>query len=85
MRQPKILLLDEATSALDRESEAYVQQALDSASRGRMTITIGHRLSAIRNADAIFVMAAGKVVEVGTHDDLVEAKGRYFELVQAQL
>ncbi|ORX39728.1 P-loop containing nucleoside triphosphate hydrolase protein [Kockovaella imperatae] len=85
LRKPRILLLDEATSALDGESEAAVQTALDMASAGRMTITIGHRLSSIIGANVIYVMDQGKIVETGTHDELVGRKGKYFELVQAQL
>uniref|UniRef100_A0A7E4VNG9 ABC-type xenobiotic transporter n=1 Tax=Panagrellus redivivus TaxID=6233 RepID=A0A7E4VNG9_PANRE len=84
VRNPRILVLDEATSALDTESEAVVQTALDAASRGRTTITIAHRLSTIRNADNIFVFGDGKVIENGTHDDLVTANGSYAELVRAQ-
>lgn len=85
LRKPRILLLDEATSALDGESEAHVQQALDNASKGRLTITVGHRLSSIKRADVIFVMDQGSVVEQGAHEELLERKGKYFELVQAQL
>ncbi|PVH90867.1 multidrug resistance protein-like protein 1 [Periconia macrospinosa] len=81
---PKILLLDEATAALDTKSEKVVQEALDKASKGRTTIAIAHRLSTIRNADKIVVMAKGKIVEQGTHDELMEAKGVYQSLVQAQ-
>ncbi|CAL2047788.1 unnamed protein product [Caenorhabditis brenneri] len=85
VRNPKILLLDEATSALDAESESVVQAALENASRGRTTIVIAHRLSTVRNADKIIVMKAGKVMEVGTHDTLIEQKGLYHELVHAQV
>uniref|UniRef100_A0A1I7V2Y6 p-glycoprotein n=1 Tax=Caenorhabditis tropicalis TaxID=1561998 RepID=A0A1I7V2Y6_9PELO len=85
VRNPKILLLDEATSALDAESESVVQAALENASRGRTTIVIAHRLSTVRNADKIIVMKAGKVMEIGTHDTLIEQKGLYHELVHAQV
>ncbi|KAF1951528.1 P-loop containing nucleoside triphosphate hydrolase protein [Byssothecium circinans] len=81
---PKILLLDEATAALDTKSEKVVQEALDKASKGRTTIAIAHRLSTIRNADKIVVMAKGKVVEQGTHDELMAAQSIYESLVQAQ-
>ncbi|QUC19455.1 uncharacterized protein UV8b_03696 [Ustilaginoidea virens] len=81
---PKILLLDEATSALDTKSEGVVQAALEVAAAGRTTITIAHRLSTIRDAYNIVVMSAGRIVEQGTHDDLLERKGAYYNLVSAQ-
>ncbi|PHH63945.1 hypothetical protein CDD81_5164 [Ophiocordyceps australis] len=81
---PKILLLDEATSALDTKSEGVVQAALDAASAGRTTITIAHRLSTIKAAHNIVVMSAGQIVEQGTHDELLEKKSAYFNLVSAQ-
>jgi ATP-binding cassette subfamily B (MDR/TAP) protein 1 len=81
---PKILLLDEATSALDTKSEGVVQQALDEAAKGRTTIVIAHRLSTIKTADNIVVMQNGRIVEQGSHDQLLELKGSYFNLVSAQ-
>ncbi|KAF5550848.1 ATP-binding protein cassette subfamily B (MDR TAP) member 1 [Fusarium mexicanum] len=81
---PKILLLDEATSALDTKSEGVVQAALENASEGRTTITIAHRLSTIRDAHNIVVMAHGRIVEQGTHNELLENKGPYSKLVSAQ-
>jgi len=81
---PKILLLDEATSALDTKSEGVVQAALEVASAGRTTITIAHRLSTIKDADNIVVMQEGRIVEQGTHDQLIEAHGAYYRLVEAQ-
>ncbi|CAK7265523.1 hypothetical protein SEPCBS57363_001627 [Sporothrix epigloea] len=81
---PKILLLDEATSALDTRSEGVVQAALDVASEGRTTITIAHRLSTIKDAHNIVVMSSGRIVEQGTHNELIEARGAYFNLVSAQ-
>ncbi|CAF4073550.1 unnamed protein product, partial [Adineta steineri] len=84
VRDPRILLLDEATSALDTESERVVQDALDRASKGRTTIVIAHRLSTIINASKIIVINKGSVVEEGSHQTLMDAKGVYFGLVQAQ-
>ncbi|KAI1501011.1 multidrug resistance protein [Biscogniauxia marginata] len=81
---PKILLLDEATSALDTKSEGVVQAALEVASEGRTTITIAHRLSTIKGAHNIVVMSQGSIVEQGTHDNLLERKGAYYNLVTAQ-
>jgi len=84
LRNPKILLLDEATSALDSESEKVVQAALDAAARGRTTIAVAHRLSTIQKADIIYVFDQGKIVESGSHQELIRLKGRYFELVNMQ-
>jgi ATP-binding cassette subfamily B (MDR/TAP) protein 1 len=82
---PKVLLLDEATSALDTQSEGVVQNALDKASRGRTTITIAHRLSTIKDAETIYVMGDGMVLEQGTHAQLLSnIEGPYARLVQAQ-
>lgn len=82
---PKILLLDEATSALDSESEFMVQSALNRARQGRTTIIIAHRLSTIRDADLIFVMEEGSIVEMGRHDDLMANKKEYYNLVTNQV
>lgn len=84
IKDPKILLLDEATSALDSKSESTVQEALNAASEHRTTIIIAHRLSTIRDADHIIVLEQGKVVEEGTHHDLISRNGAYAALVQRQ-
>ncbi|KYO26786.1 ATP-binding cassette sub-family B member 5 isoform X1 [Alligator mississippiensis] len=84
IRQPKMLLLDEATSALDNESEKVVQQALDQARKGRTCIVIAHRLSTIQNADIIVVINNGKIIESGTHHQLMAKQKAYFNLVNAQ-
>jgi len=83
LRDPRVLVLDEATSALDNTTERAVQAALDEASRGRTTITIAHRLSTVRDADLIAVLAHGRVVEQGTHEELLARGGRYAELAGA--
>lgn len=83
IQDPKILLLDEATSALDYHSEKDIQQALDLVSKGRTTIVVSHRLSAIRGADKIVFLHEGKVFEEGSHDDLMTLKGMYYNMVRA--
>ncbi|KAJ3054326.1 GTPase-activating protein [Quaeritorhiza haematococci] len=84
IREPQLLLLDEATSALDSESERVVQEALDKAAVGRTTVVIAHRLATVQRADRICVVEGGRVVEEGTHFELVERRGVYYELVMQQ-
>ncbi|XP_001975658.3 multidrug resistance protein 1A [Drosophila erecta] len=85
IRDPEILLLDEATSALDTASEAKVQAALEKVSAGRTTIIVAHRLSTVRRADRIVVINKGQVVESGTHEELMQLRDHYFNLVTTQL
>jgi subfamily B ATP-binding cassette protein MsbA len=84
LRDAPLLLLDEATSALDSESEHLVQQALNRLTKGRTTLIIAHRLVTVRSADLIVVMEAGRVIETGTHDELLKAKGAYALLYERQ-
>jgi ABC-type multidrug transport system fused ATPase/permease subunit len=84
LAEPRILILDEATSSLDSESEQMIQHGLSYLMQGRTTFVIAHRLSTIRRADQILVMEQGRIVERGTHEELYEARGRYYELYTKQ-
>jgi subfamily B ATP-binding cassette protein MsbA len=84
LANPSILILDEATSNLDTESEALIQKSLATLTEGRTTFVIAHRLSTIRKAHKILVIEGGEIAEQGTHDQLIEAKGRYFDLFTYQ-
>jgi ABC-type multidrug transport system fused ATPase/permease subunit len=84
LADPRILILDEATSNLDTESESYIQESLKKLMQGRTTFVIAHRLSTIRQADQILVIEHGKIAERGKHQELIDKKGRYFELYTYQ-
>jgi ATP-binding cassette subfamily B protein len=84
IRNPRVLILDEATSALDAESEALIQEALERLMRNRTTFVVAHRLSTIRNAKRIAVMKHGRVVEIGTHEELLRKNGAYARLYGRQ-
>ena len=84
LANPKIIILDEATSSLDTESESLIQKSLSELIKDRTTIVIAHRLSTIKQADQILVIEAGSIAERGTHNELIEAKGRYYDLYTYQ-
>ena len=84
LKDPVVLLLDEATSAIDNETEAAIQRSLERISAGRTTLVVAHRLSTVRNADVIHVLEAGRIVESGTHDELVSREGAYASLWAVQ-
>jgi ATP-binding cassette subfamily B protein len=77
---PPVLILDEATSSIDTRTEALIEKGMDSLMEGRTVFVIAHRLSTVRNSHAIMVLENGKIIERGNHDDLIEQKGKYYQL-----
>ena len=77
---PPVLILDEATSSIDTRTESLVQEGMDRLMKGRTTFVIAHRLSTVKNADCIMVLEQGRIIERGTHDQLIAEKGRYYQL-----
>lgn len=81
IRKPKVLLLDEATSSLDSESEKLVQASFERASKGRTMVVVAHRLATVQNADVIFVLGEGQLLEKGSHSELLKKRGVYWNMV----
>ena len=84
LKNPPVVIFDEATSALDTQTEKKVQETLDQLAKNRTTIIIAHRLSTVRNADCIYVLDQGRLIESGNHDALMAKKGKYYSLYEAQ-
>ena len=85
IRNPKVIIFDEATSALDTVSEKHIQTAIENLSKEKTTFIVAHRLSTVKNADKIAVIADGKCVEFGTYDELVAKKGEFYKFRQLQV
>ena len=77
---PPVMILDEATSSIDTRTEAIVQRGMDSLMKGRTVFVIAHRLSTVKNSDVIMVLDAGRIIERGSHDDLIAKRGVYYQL-----
>ena len=84
LADPQIFVMDEATSSVDTETEQQIQHGIEAVLQGRISVIIAHRLSTVRNADRILVVDRGRIVERGTHEQLLERQGRYFQLYTRQ-
>src|SRR5699024_10473368 len=84
LRQPRILILDEATANIDTETEQYIQRSLEKIRQQATLVVIAHRLSTIKNADKIYVLHKGRVIEQGKHDELIDFEGTYYDMYRLQ-